>query len=298
MAMKKDKSHRPLLGKVAWIIGASSGIGEQVSYQFARLGAHLILSARSQDKLEAVRAQINHLPGEIYIRPLDLEQLDTLAARAKEALDIFGRIDYLVLNAGIGLRDFALQTTLETDLKIMNINYFGPMIIAKSVLPAMLERNAGQLVVTSSLSGKYGVPRTSSYAASKHAVQGFYETLRSEIADSAVAITIIIPGIIQTQITAHALDGKGAPFGRVEKTFQKAYPVERAAAKIMQAILKKKEEVFVGGMEGITLWLNRISPWLLRRFIRNHPIKKMRNLKAKFAPGKSHSRSLTQTPSS
>jgi short-subunit dehydrogenase len=284
--MKKRENLRPLSGKVAWITGASSGIGEQLSYQFAAQGADLILSARTLKKLESVKSRLQEFSVSVQLHPLDLEQLEELPAKAEAALTFFGKVDYLVHNAGVGLRDFALNTSLATDQKIMNINYFGPLLLTKKIVPQMLKRDSGHLVIISSLSGKYGVPRTSSYAASKHAVQGFYESLRSEIADSGVKITIIVPGIIQTQITAHALDGGGNLFGRVEKTFQRAYPVEKAAGKILAAVLNNKEEVFVGGMEGITLLLNRISPWFLRRFIRNHPIKRWRKLKSKLIPGK------------
>jgi len=167
-------------------------------------------------------------------------------------------------------------------MKIMKINYFGPIVITKALLPHFKERDQGHIVVTSSLSGKYGVPKIAAYAASKHALHGFFESLRSEIAHSNIHINIIIPGIIKTEITAHALIGSGKYFGKVEKTFQTAYPVDRAAQKIIKAIRNNKEECFVGGTEGFTLYLNRLSPWLLRRFIRNHPIKKMRHLKKWF----------------
>ncbi len=168
----------------------------------------------------------------------------------------------------------------------MNINYFAPTVLTKHLLPHFLERGAGHIVVTSSLSGKYGVPRIAAYAASKHALHGFFETLRSEVYDKGIDITIIIPGIIRTEITAHAVTGTGERFGRVEKTFRTAYPVDKAARDIVRAILARKEEAFVGGTERITLWLQRLSPWLLRRFIRNHPIKRLRRLKERLGLGR------------
>jgi dehydrogenase/reductase SDR family protein 7B len=281
--MKSYRNKLPFENKVIWITGASSGIGEQLCYQFAERGAFLILSARNALKLKQVKSQLPSHEDRVFVLPLNLEQLDQLPGKVSQALAHFGRIDYLINNAGVGLRDFALATRLEIDQKIMNVNYFGTIVLTKCLLPHMLERGSGQVVVMSSLSGKYGVPRTSAYAASKHALQGFFETLRSEIAGSGVFITIIMPGIIQTDITAHALVGDGTFFGRVEKTFQSAYPVDKAARKIVKAILKKKEEVFVGGSEGITLFLNRLSPWLLRRFIRSHPIKKVRAIKRRFS---------------
>lgn len=281
--MKNNEQKTQLIGKVVWVTGASSGIGEQLCYQFAQQGASLIISSRNVTKLELVKSNLEHYQVPVEVLPLDLEQLADLPGKGNEALGYFGKVDYLVNNAGIALKDWALSTSLETDQKVMNINYFGPILLTKLILPQMLARGDGQIAVTSSLSGKYGVPKISSYAASKHALQGFFETLRSEIADTGVGITIIIPGIIQTEITAHALKGDGSLFGKVDKTFQKAYPADKAAKEMLRAILKRKEEVFVGGTEGVTLILNRISPWLLRRFIRNHPIKKMRKLKRFFS---------------
>jgi len=279
--MKKN-DQLPFKDKVVWITGASSGIGEALCYQFSELGADLIISARREDKLIEVNRKLPRNPGSAKILPIDLERLEELPKKTNTALSFYGKIDYLINNAGLSVKDFAMNTNLSIDQKLMNINYFGPMVLTKNLLPHFLQRNQGHIVVTSSLSGKYGVPKIASYAASKHALHGFYETLRSEIAGNNIPITIIIPGIIQTEITAHALTGSGEPFGKVERTFQTAYPVEKAAKKIIRAVLRKKEEAFVGGSEGFTLYLNRLSPWLLRRFIRNHPIKKLRKLKNYF----------------
>lgn len=286
--MKRPNKLLPFSNQVIWITGASSGIGEQLALQLSQLGARLILSARNGRRLNQVREKLPALPGQVQVLPLDLEALPSLPGKAQEALSFYGRVDILINNAALAIRDFALATTLDIDQKLMAINYFGPMVLTKQLLPHMLARGSGQLVVMSSLSGKYGVPRTAAYAASKHALHGFFETLRSEIAGRGIVISIIVPGIIKTQITAHALRGDGSSFGRIEKTFQSAYPVEKAAQKMVKAILKKKEEVFVGGSEGITLWLNRLSPWLLRRLIRSHPIKRLRNLKQHFLFRKTH----------
>lgn len=273
------KSKFPFKNKVIWITGASSGIGEALSYEFSRKGGLLILSSRNESKLNEVKDKLPHGRDEARVLALDLEKLDELKVKVEIALSYFGRIDYFVSNAGLAIKDFSLNTPLEIDQKLMNINYFSSISITKSLLPGFIDRNRGHIVVTSSLSGKYGVPKIAAYAASKHALHGFYETLRSEITEYNIDLTFVIPGIIKTEITAHAITGTGDKFGKIDKTFQNAYPADRAAKKIVSAVLGKKESVFVGGAEGITLLLNRLSPWLLRRFIRNHPIKKMRKLK-------------------
>lgn len=264
--------------KVIWLTGASSGIGEQLAYVMSSLGASLILSARAESGLERVKNSLGAGATNVRILPLDLELLDTLPAKVAEAESMFGRIDILINNAGLAIRDYILNTGLDIDQKLMKINYFGPLTITKAVLKSMMERGHGQVVAISSLSAKYGVPRTAAYAASKHALQGFFECLRTEITLPDIHFTIIIPGIIKTDITAHALMGDGSKHGKVELTFQEGYPVEKAALKIMKAIALKKEEQFVGGMEGVTLWFYRISPYLFTRFIRSHPLKRLRKM--------------------
>ena len=277
-----DNTQLPFQGKVIWITGASSGIGEALSYRLSQLGADLILSARRKQKLEEVNSKLPRNPGSAKVLPFDLEKLDELPQRVEEALSYYHRVDCLVNNAGLAIKDFALNTELSVDQKIMDINYFAPVVLTKSLLPHFLERKDGHIVVTSSLSGKFGVPRIASYTASKHALHGFFETLRSEIAGNNIDITIIVLGIISTEITAHALTGKGTLYGKVERTFKTGYPVEKTAKKMARAILKKKEEDYIGGPEGITLLLNKFSPWLLRRLVRNHPMKKMRQLKRRL----------------
>lgn len=274
------KSH--FQGKVIWITGASSGIGEEMCYQFSDLGAKLIISARNEGKLKRVNSQLPRNPGSAKVLPIDLENLSELPDKAKEALSFYGRIDILINNAGMAIRDFTINTSIETDQKLMNINYFGAVVLTKSLLPSFISQKSGQLVVVSSLSGKYGVPKLATYSAPKHALHGFFESLRSELVDSGIFISILIPGIIQTEITAHAVMGQRENYGKLETAFKKAYPTEKAVREMIRAISKQKEEFYVGGMEGFTLWLNRFSPWLLRRFIRNHPLKKLRAIKKKI----------------
>ena len=281
------KKNQLFQGKVVWITGASSGIGEALAYEFSRLGANLILSARNKENLKKVNANLPENRGKAKVLQLDLEQLDILPHKIREAVSVHGRIDYLINNAGIAIRDYALETALEIDQKLMNINYFGPVVLTKYLIQFMMQQGNGHIVVVSSLSGKYGVPKAAAYSASKHALHGFFETLRSEIDHKNIFITLIVPGIIKTKITANAVMGNGKPFGKVEKSFQKGYPTDKAAKKIIKAILKKKEEAYVGGKEGLTLLINRFSPGLLRKLIRSHPLKKLRNWKNKLTFRKS-----------
>lgn len=266
--------------KVIWITGASSGIGEEMCYQFSRLGAKLIISARNESRLHEVNNHLPVSPGSATVLSLDLDKVSDLEQKVEEAIATYGKVDYLINNAGMAVRDYAKDTNLEVDQMLMNINYFGAIALTKGLLPHFEERKFGHIVVMSSLSGKHGVPKLAAYAAPKHALHGFYETLRSELIDSGINITILVPGIIKTDITAHAVVGSGESYGQIQQAFRNAYPVDKAVSKMIKAIQKRKEEYYVGGSEGITLWINRISPWFLRRFIRNHPLKRFRRIKS------------------
>jgi len=284
--MKKSKG-LPFKDKVVWITGASSGIGEEMSYRFSELGARLILSSRNSDKLDKVN---NNLPlgaSSAEVIPVDLEKLDTLNEITDKAWSAFGHIDIFVSNAGVGVRALVNDTDFDIDRKVMSVNYFAPVVITKRLLPKFVEQGHGRFVVISSLSAKYGVPKLAPYSASKHALEGFFESLRTETYEQNIDINMVVPGIIKTQIMINAETGDGGKYGKMGTTYDNAYSAKRAAKDIVEAVSRNKEAVFVGGTEGVTLLINRLSPWLMRRFIRNHPIKRMRKLRARLSLGHS-----------
>ena len=268
-----------------WITGASSGIGEQAAYQLNALGARLILSARNEEQLliTAKRCKTN---SPVRILPVDLNEQQSLSQKCRKALESFGHIDFLFNIAGIAHRDLALKTEISIDRKIMQINYFGTIELSKLIIPAMIKHGGGHILVTSSLSGKYGIPLLSAYSASKHALQGFFSSLRGEVMNNNIKITIVIPGLINTGIIENALTGDGSVFGKNLKIQDKGYPSEMCARKVIEAVAKEKEEVFIGGKEGISLILNRLFPRSFSGIIRNHPVKKLRDLKKFFYTGK------------
>ena len=169
--------------KVIWVTGASSGIGEALAKVLAEKDVKLILSARNEEALGKVK---DSLPGGIRentrILPLDLSQPDTLNEKAGEALGLFGKIDVLIHSGGISQRAMALDTQIEVDRRLMEVNYFAAVILTKAVLPSMIKNGYGYIVSISSLVGKIGSPLRSGYAASKHALHGFFETFRIHLA--------------------------------------------------------------------------------------------------------------------
>jgi len=232
--------------KVVWLTGASSGIGEALAYALSTRKCKLILSARNQAELERVKRCCDTSPENILVLPIDLTKAGELQGIAARAMNHWGKIDYFIHNAGIAVRDLAVNTNAETDREVMETNYFGPVALTKYILPHMLEKRSGHLVVVSSLSGKYGVPKLSSYAASKHALHGFFESLRTETVSMNLKISMIIPGFISTPIANHAKDGQGNSYGRKIEVNERGMSAEVCAEKIVLAIAKEKNEVLIG----------------------------------------------------
>ena len=258
-------------GKVVWITGASSGIGRALALAFGRAGARLILSARTREALEAV-AWASEAP-ETRVLPLDLTNLAELPAAAARALEAFGGVDIMVHNAGVAVRDRAANISLQVHERVLRTNYLGPVVLTQALLPSMIARGGGRFVVISSLSGKYGGPMLAAYAASKHALHGFFDTLRGEEREHGIAVTIIIPGFVRTEITAHALTGSGERFGRVLPIYREAMAPEECAARILRAVARGKREALVGGAEMATVYLQRWFPGVAARIIWGHPIR-------------------------
>ncbi len=280
---KQKRQARSFKDKVVWITGASSGIGEALAYAFARQGARLILSSRNKSKLEEVRQNCESSKSEVRILPLDLSRLGTLNKKAKQALDMYGRIDVMVHNAGVASRDLVANIDLATDQKIMNTNYFGAVVLTKALLPSMLKRKSGHFLVVSSVSGIYGVPKCSAYSASKHALHGFFESLRAEVTKDNIKITMVVPGFVRTNITVNALNGDGSRYGKMMQVQDRGLDPSRVATTILDAASKSKEELLIGRLELLGVYCKRLFPGVFSRIIRNHPIQKIRAIKRFFS---------------
>lgn len=264
--------------KVVWLTGASSGIGEQLAYQLSALGAKLILSSRNEDKLIAVKNKCA-CADKTHVLPLDMGQSEKLSGKASVAQHVFGPIDIVIHNAGLAAKDLAINTPLAIDKTIMDINYFGPVALTKALLPAMLTRKEGQIAVVGSLSSRYGVPTLSAYAASKHALMGFFESLRAETHKDNITISLLIPGTIRTGITTKALKGDRNTYNKMDRSMEQGMAPEICAKEMLKAIAAQREEAIIGGPETITVWLKRFFPKLLNRIIRNHPMRKLQAIK-------------------
>jgi len=254
--------------KVVWITGASSGIGEALSYEFSKHSAKLVLSARNAEKLEAVKKRCKN-SADIMILPLDLSQHNSLLSKVKAVEEKFGRIDVLINNGGISQRSTAINTLLEVDKQIMDVNYFGAVALTKAVLPVMIKQGSGHLCVISSVAGKIGVPFRTAYSASKHALFGFFDTLRAELWPHNINVTLICPGFVRTALAHNALTGEGEANKKSDKEIDSGIDPQLLSRKIIKALQKNKAEAYIGGFtEILGVYIKRLSPALFAKVIR------------------------------
>jgi short-subunit dehydrogenase len=255
-----------LSGKVVWITGASSGIGEALAYALSGRGARLILSSRRADELERVRLACAH-PDGVRVIPLDLMDMGSFAGRTAAAIAAFGQVDVMVHNGGISQRGLAIETSMDVQRKVMELDYFSYVALTQSILPHFAERRSGQFVVMSSVMGKIGTPMRSAYAAAKHALHGYFDCLRAELASLGVGVTILTPGYIRTNISLHAVTKDGSPMGKASVNIEKGLAADRAAVQILRAMGRRKYEAYIGktGPERMALWVNRWFPGVFTR---------------------------------
>ena len=252
--------------KTVWITGASSGIGEACAYEYASQGDRLILTSTSREKLERVADTCMEKGSpDVRVLPYDLSDPEGITMLVREAWNFFGGIDIAFLNAGISQRTKVEDTSMAVVRKIMEVNFFAPAAISKALLPLMLSEGGGRIGVTSSIAGRFGFPLRSAYSSSKHALYGFFETLRAEYGRKGIGVTIVCPGRVRTNISHNALGKDGVPHGVLDPGQAGGIDPAKAAPKIVDAIWLKKREVLIGGKELLMVYVKRFFPGLCAR---------------------------------
>jgi short-subunit dehydrogenase len=242
--------------KVVWITGASSGIGEALAHRIAGEGALLALSARRRSELERVKAALpagtraTIIPGDVT----DFAAIPTWIAQIESEL---GPIDVLVNNAGVSQRSLARDTTMETYRYLMEVDFFAPVALTQAVVPTMVKRGSGQIVVTSSIAGKLGTPLRTGYSAAKHALHGYYDSLRAEVAKEGIVVTALVVGAVHTNVSINAVTGDGSTFGIMDDLQATGIEPERAADMMVAGIIADEPEVLVA--EGSSLQAYQLS---------------------------------------
>ncbi|MCI2229980.1 SDR family oxidoreductase [Polaribacter sp. MSW13] len=254
--------------KVVWITGASSGIGKALAIELSHQNARLILSSRKKDALEFVKQECKD-SNEVKIITLDLENYSNFKIKVDEAISCFGKVDILVNNGGISQRSLVKDTQISVDKRIMDINYLGTVALTKSILPHFINNKKGQFVITTSIVGKIGTPLRSSYAASKHALHGFFDSLRAEHYKDNIDVTLVCPGFVNTNVSKNALTGDGSSQGKMDVATENGISPKRFAKLMAKAIQRKKEEVNIAGAkEKLGVYTKRFFPKLLSKMIR------------------------------
>ena len=236
-------------GKVVWITGASSGIGEGLCRAFAQCGAKVILSARNEQELKRVYGQCQDVGASsdnLMMLPLDVVDYASLPAATEAVMSRFSRIDLLINNAGQGARAFCQDMSMDVYRKIIEVNLMGAIALTQQVVPIMIKQGFGRIAGTSSVAGKVGVPLRTGYCAAKHGVMGFFDALRTELAYHGVKVSVIVPGLVRTNTVANAMTGDGELIGAEDGVMEEGLEIGEAAQIILTQLAAGVDEFTVG----------------------------------------------------
>jgi dehydrogenase/reductase SDR family member 7B len=254
--------------KKVWITGASSGIGEALAIAFAREGAHLILSARNVAELERVKTTCTGAAA-VDIVKLDIGDHPSVFETVKTHLAKIGGLDILVNNAGLSQRSKAQDTDFSVDERMIHVNLLGTIAMTKAALPALLASKSGKIIVISSIMGKLGAPLRSAYAAAKHGLHGFFDTLRAENYDDGLRVLMVCPGYVRTNVSINALTNDGSAQGTMDEKTATGFTTEDVASRILRALAAGKSELIVAAFrERLAVYLKRFAPSILERMVR------------------------------
>lgn len=259
----------PFLNKTIWIVGASSGIGSQLAIDLCQQGANIILSGRRENRLiEVVDSckkidNLKHIP---TIQVLDVTSNDMIDEVYNNIINDYKSIDILVLNAGQSQRNVAMETSLEDTQSLFNTNFFSFVKLATTVIPPMSK--GSQVVVTSSISGRIGTPGGSSYSATKFALQGYFDAVRSEVSSTGIDILTVLPGPVESEISTKAKRGDNIPQGEEGKKMS----TERCTQLMVRAMSYPKyfDEVWISSQPVLaTLNVYHYFPFIGRQLFKN-----------------------------
>ncbi|KQT11144.1 SDR family oxidoreductase [Ramlibacter sp. Leaf400] len=247
------------------ITGASDGIGAELARQLAarwRGAASLVLAARDRARLVEVAAQCEGLGADAMAVPTDVTQEEQCRALIHTAVHHFGGIDCLVNNAGVSAHAM-FEDVAAADLgwyqDLMTVNLWGSVWCTHAALPH-LKATRGQVVAVSSLAGLVGVPGRTAYSATKFAMTGFFEALRTELKPAGVAVTIAYPGVVDTEIRRRGLNAQGQPAGRSGLKEEGAMPVDECATQILEAMVDRRREVVMTARGKLGRFVKLLAP--------------------------------------
>ncbi|WP_299810530.1 SDR family oxidoreductase [uncultured Shewanella sp.] len=254
--------------KVIIITGASEGIGRALALALAPHGCKLVISARNLERLESLAKELAELGGTPLVHVADVSKQTECEGLVQACVSQFGKLDILVNNAGMTMWSrFDELEDLSVLSQIMQVNYLGPVYLTHAAIPH-LKQTQGQIVAVASITGMTGVPARSGYAASKHAVIGFFDSLRIELSDNNVAVTVICPDFVVTQTHKRALDAQGKPLGETPMQESKIMTAEACAQMMLPAIASRKRLLITSLRGRIGRFFKIIAPGLIDKIAR------------------------------
>ncbi|MFK7813842.1 MAG: SDR family oxidoreductase [Maribacter sp.] len=251
--------------KTVWITGASSGIGEALTYLLDKKNCKLILSSRNESELLRVKSNCQN-KDTIHIVCLDLAAYETMSDITEDVISKYGPIDVLINNAGLSQRSLIAETEFDVFKKLMDVNYLGTVALTKALLPHFITNQNGHYVTVTSLMGKFGSPYRSGYCGAKHALHGFFDVLRMEHEKDGISVTLICPGFVNTNVAKNALTANGSAQNEQDTATQSGMLPEVLAKRMIRAVERNKFEAYIGGKERFATYL-RLFPKLIHKIV-------------------------------
>ena len=254
-------------GKTIVLTGASSGIGEAMLRNLASSPCTIFIGARSIDKLESLKSELESDDVIIHVLSLDLSDSSSLLSAYNELIRKTDRIDLMINNGGISQRGLAKETEFSVVNRIMQVNFLGTVEWTTHCMPLLQKSMNPHILAISSVVGEYGFPLRSGYAASKHALKGYFQSMQLE--PDSPSVSIVSPGRITTNISVNALNSDGKKHGEMDAGQAGGISAEKAAEKILRRAAKRKNNIFIGSGEIVLLYISRYIPPLYRKIARN-----------------------------
>lgn len=265
-------SKKPLEGKVVLVTGATSGIGKACVKVFGVAGARVVATGRNEDKLDQLEQEVSDMGFRLATVRADAASESDNKRMVEVAQAHFGTIDMLIANAGVSMRALFEDLELEVFRHVMDVNFYGAVYAVKHALPHIL-RSKGKIIAISSINGHRGTPARTAYTASKYAMEGFFEALRTEVMKRGVHVLVVSPGFTGTNIRNSALTADGSVQGESPRDEGSMMTAEEVAVKTLRAALAGRRDLVLTTQGRLAVWLNKFVPGLMDKIVYNHMAK-------------------------
>ena len=252
--------------KVVIITGASSGIGKACALEFADKGAKVVLAARNENELLKVKNSIIKMGGEASFKKTDIRRIDDCKDLIDKTIGEYGKIDVLINNAGVSMRASFEDLDLRIIKEMIDTNFYGAVYCTKFALPHLLNQK-GTIICVSSISGLTPLPGRTGYCASKHAMDGFFNTLRLENSKKGLNVLVVHPGFTSSNIRNSALDKNNHKQKETPRNEERMMSSQKVAQKIVKAVIKRKRDLILTPQGKLVVWLYRKFPGMTDRII-------------------------------